>query len=153
VLLRCTSRLDPADVPDTVNRQLVRSLQVMPSRVFGADDIVVTATGGWQLAEARLVLSLDGKTSNVRPTLARQNGRIVATFARVAEFGNPLVAATKPPVAALTLEYADTPRVRLVLGNDQAQVTDVQNNQQRGLRITSVQFDSLHLSLVADTGR
>jgi len=53
----------------------------------------------------------------------------------------------------LTLEYADTPRVRLVLGNDQAQVADVQNSQQRGLRITSVKFDSLHLSLVADTGR
>ncbi len=153
VLLRCASRLDPANVPDTVNRQLARSLQVMPSRAFGADDIVITATDGWQLAEARLVLSLDGKTSSVRPTLAKQNGRIVAIFARVAEFGNPLVAVTKPPVAVLTLEYADTPRVRLVLGNDQAQVADVQNSQQRGLRITSVKFDSLHLSLVADTGR
>jgi len=153
VLLRCASRLDPADVPDTVNRQLVSSLQVVPRRVFGADDIVITATGGWQLGEARLVLSLDGKTSNVRPTLTKHNGQIVATFSRVAEFGNPLVATTKPPVASLTLQYADTPRVRLVLGGDQAPVTDVQNNQQRGLRITSVQFDSLHLSLVADAGR
>ena len=151
VLLRCVARLDPEQVPATVNRQLAGSLKVMPRRVFGADDLVVVAADSWQLAEARLVLSLNGKASTTRPTLSSRDGRVVATFARVAEFGNPLTVAARPPVATLTLEYPDTPRVRLVLGDDKPR-TD-RPRVEPGLRITTIEFDTLHLSLIADLGR
>ena len=81
VLLRCAARLDPEQVPSTVNRQLVGSLKVMPRRIFGADDVVVLADEGWQLAEARVVLALDGKATTIRPRLSSHDGRVVAGFA------------------------------------------------------------------------
>jgi len=153
VLLRCAARLDPEQVPSTVNRQLVGSLKVMPRRIFGADDVVVLADEGWQLAEARVVLALDGKATTIRPRLSSHDGRVVATFSRVGEFGNPLTIASRPPTTTLTLEYPDTPRVRLVLGNNRPQVARPGPKSETGLRITAIQFDSLHLSLVADAGR
>jgi hypothetical protein len=77
----------------------------------------------------------------------------VATFSRVAEFGNPLSVAARPPKATLTLEYPDTPRVRLVLGDDRPKVSTARPSGLPGLRITAIEFDTLHLSLVANAGR
>ena len=153
VLLRCAARLDPKNVPATVNRQLAGSLKVIPRRVFGPDDIVVVAGPGWQLGEARIALALDGKTSSIRPRFSRQDTHVVATFSRVAEFGNPLSVAARPPKTTLTLEYPDTPRVRLVLGDDRPKVSTARPSGLPGLRITAIEFDTLHLSLVANAGR
>ncbi len=153
VLLRCAARLDARKVPATVNLQLAGSLKVMPRRLFGPDDIVVVAGQGWELGEARIVLALNGKTSSIKPRFSRQGSQVVATFSRVAEFGNPLGVVTRPPQATLTLEYPDTPRVKLVLGEDQLKVSKVQQSGLPGLRITAIEFDTLHLSLVANAGR
>ena len=153
VLLRCAARLDARKVPATVNLQLAGSLKVMPRRLFGPDDIVVVAGQGWELGEARIVLALNGKTSSIKPRFSRQGSQVVATFSRVAEFGNPLGVVARPPQATLTLEYSDTPRVKLVLGEDQPKVSKVQQSGLPGLRITAIEFDTLHLSLVANAGR
>ncbi len=153
VLLRCVARLDPKKVPATVNRQLVGSLKVMPRRQFGADDVVVVAGRGWQLDEARMGLSLNGRNTFARPKLTNKDQQVLATFARVAEFGNPLVLAPKPPETTLTLEYPDTPRVRLVFGNDQPKVARVGPANEPRLKITAIEFDTLRLSLVADSER
>mgnify|MGYP001410278166 FL=1 len=153
VLLRCVARLDPKKVPATVNQQLAGSLKVMPRRQFGADDVVVVAGRGWQLDEARMGLTLNRRNTFARPKLTNQNQQVVATFARVAEFGNPLILAAKPPETTLTLEYPDTPRVRLVLGNDQPKVAKGGPGNEPRLRITTIEFDTLHLSLVADSER
>ena len=153
VLLRCAARLDADKVPATVNLQLAGSLKVMPRRLFGPDDVVVVAGQGWELGEARIVLALNGKTSRIKPRFSRQGSQVVATFSRVAEFGNPLGVVTRPPQATLTLEYPDTPRVKLVLGEDQLKVSKVQQSGLPGLRITAIEFDTLHLSLVANAGR
>ncbi len=151
VLLRCAARLDRGHVPLAVQRQLAGSLRVTPTRVFGLDDLVITVSRGWQFDEARLVLSLDGKPTRIRPKLVRHNDQLTATFAGVGEFGNPLSANPRMPVATLTLEYPDTPRVRLVLGRDSASVTTsgIPQPSAGGLRVTTVDFDTLHLSLVA----
>ena len=153
VLLRCAARLDADKVPATVNLQLADSLKVMPRRLFGPDDVVVVAGQGWELGEARIVLALNGKTSSIKPRFSRQGSQVVATFSRVAEFGNPLAVVARPPQATLTLEYPDTPRVKLVLGEDQPKVSKVQQSGLPGLRITAIEFDTLHLSLVANAGR
>ena len=153
VLLRCVARLAPGKVPATVNRQLAGSLKVMPRRQFGADDIVVVAGSGWQLNEARIGLSLNGRKMTIRPKLTNRDQQVVATFVRVAEFGNPLALASKPPRTMLTLEYPDTPRVRLALGDNRPKVSGVGPDNEPGLKITSIEFDTLHLSLVADAGR
>ncbi|MEC9008857.1 MAG: hypothetical protein VX877_06310 [Planctomycetota bacterium] len=153
VLLRCASRLDPDKVPATVNRQLAGSLRVMPRRVFGADDVVVVAGNGWQLGEAKLVLALNGKPTTIRPRLFKRDGQLVATFSRVAEFGNPLTVASGSPTAALTLQYPDTPQIRLVLGDGKPTVAKDGVRAKPGLAITTIDFDSLHLSLVAAAGR
>jgi hypothetical protein len=153
VLLRCAARLDARKVPATVNLQLAGSLKVMPRRLFGPDDVVVVAGQGWELGEARIVLALNGKTSSIKPRFSRQGSQVVATFSRVAEFGNPLGVVARPPQATLTLEYSDTPRVKLVLGEDQPKVSKVQQSGLPGLRITAIEFDTLHLSLVANAGR
>ncbi len=153
VLLRCASRLEPSKVPATVNRQLAASLRVMPRRVFGADDVVVVAGTGWQLDEAKLVLALNGKPTTIRPRLFRRDGQLVATFPRVAEFGNPLTVSSNSPTATLTLQYPDTPQIRLVLGNGKPAVATAGSKAKPGLKITEIEFDSLHLSLVAAAGR
>ena len=153
VLLRCASRLAPSKVPATVNRQLAASLRVMPRRVFGADDVVVVAGTGWQLDEAKLVLALNGKPTTIRPRLFRRDGQLVATFPRVAEFGNPLTVSSNSPTATLTLQYTDTPLIRLVLGGGKPAVATAGSKAKPGLKITEIEFDSLHLSLVAAAGR
>ena len=153
VLLRCVARLDPGRVPATVNRQLAGSLKVMPRRQFGADDIVVVAGNGWQLKEARIRLSLNGRKITIRPKLTNRDQQVLATFVHVAEFGNPFALASKPPRTILTLEYPDTPRVRLALGDNRPKVTGVGPDNEPGLKITAIEFDTLHLSLVADAGR
>ena len=150
VLLRCVARLDPGKVPATVNRQLAGSLKVMPRRQFGADDIVVVAGNGWQLNEARIGLSLNGRKITIRPKLTNRDQQVLATFVHVAEFGNPFALASKPPRTIVTLEYPDTPRVRLALGNNRPKVSGIGPENEPGLKITAIEFDTLHLSLVAD---
>ncbi|MBQ17607.1 MAG: hypothetical protein CMJ65_10825 [Planctomycetaceae bacterium] len=153
VLLRCASRLDAAKVPAALNRQLAGSLVVMPHRQFGPDDIVVVAGSGWQLGQARLTLNLNGRTVKIRPRLSRHKGQLVARFSRVGEFGNPLSGNRTPPKATLILDYPDTPKVRLALGDKRPNVVAAKPAADDGLRITAIQFDKMHLSLIAVAGR
>ncbi len=153
VLLRCAARLDSGQVPVALNRHLASSLVVMPHRQFGPDDIVVIAGRGWQLGQARLTLSLNGQTVKIRPRLSRQKGQLVARFSRVGEFGNPLSGNRTLPKATLILDYPDTPKVRLALGDKRPTVVSAGPMADGGLRITAIKFDKMHLSLIAAAQR
>ena len=160
VLLHCATRLGNGQLPPALVTQLGRSLTVIPHRQFGPDDLLVVADSGWNLQEAQLTLSLNGKPLTVRPQLIKDREWRVAKFAGVAEFGNPLTQLATPPQASLTLIYPDTPTIHLALGTTIVPLVKAPGKPRSveqprptasrpGLRITTIEFDKTHLSLVA----
>ena len=100
-------------------------------------------------------MSLKGRKIPFRPKLTNRDQQVLATFVHVAEFGNRFALASKPTRTIVTLEYPDTPRVRQALGNNRPKVSAIGPENEPGLKITAIEFDTLHLSLVAaaDAGR
>lgn len=160
VLLHCATRLGNGRLPPALVTQLGRSLIVIPHRQFGPDDLLVVADSGWNLQDARLTLSLNGKPLTVRPRLIKDREWRVARFVGVAEFGNPLSQRPAPPRTSLTLIYPDTPAIHLALGTTivpldkpsegpKAVEQPMRPVGRPGLRITAIEFDKTHLSLIA----
>ena len=67
--------------------------------------------------------------------------------------GNPLSGNRTSPKATLILDYPDTPKVRLALGDKRPSIVSTKPTAGDGLRITAIQFDKMHLSLIAVAGR
>jgi hypothetical protein len=88
ILLRCASKLKADDLPETVRRQLASSVYVTPKFNLGADDVVVQFSPAWELANAELVLTVDGRTHH-RPIVQAAPEQWTATFPSVADWGSP----------------------------------------------------------------
>lgn len=113
-LLQCASKLGETRTPPAVVQSLQRSLQIAPRFNLGRDDLVVQSTPNWSLQQARMTLTLGDKSFD-SPQWSMHNNALHATFEGVAEFGNSLGSSGEAKDVMLTIEYANTPPIKLTL--------------------------------------
>ncbi len=113
-LLQCASKLGETRTPPAVVQSLQRSLQIAPRFNLGRDDLVVQSTPNWSLQQARMTLVWGDKTFDA-PHWSMHNNTLQATFEGVAEFGNNLGSTGETRDVTLTIEYANTPPIKMTL--------------------------------------
>ena len=153
VLLRCAARIGDGRLPAPLMKQITSSLAAVPRLRFGTDDVVVFATPGWQLSRARLVLTV-GDRQFTRPQVSYAAGRLAARFRDVGELGNPLARTPSQATMTLSLEFPDTPRIRIALSGQAPPVIAggltpaALSVRSPTLRITAIDIDEVHLTLL-----
>ncbi len=151
-LLMCAAKLGDVRTPPAVVQTLQRTLQIAPRFNLGRDDLVVQSTPNWNLQQARMILAWGDKSFDA-PQWSMHNNTLNATFENVAEFGNGL-SSTETRDVTLTIEYPNTPPIRLTLqlnGTDPAAVESaaplvLANRRYPVYHVTSLEQDQTRLS-------
>lgn len=114
LLVRCAAKLGDAQTPPVVAHVLQRSLQVSPRYNLGRDDLVVQAHSNWNLPHAQVTLTIGDRTFDA-PRWSTQNQVVTASFDGVGEFGSPLTTSDHQRDLTLTVQYLDSPPLKLAL--------------------------------------
>lgn len=165
VLLRCAAKLDPKALPEPLVQHIASSLRAYPDLHFGPDDLVIVATPGWKLEQAKLSAQA-GPHRFDRPSLERtRDGEWLVRFRGVLDLGSQIKPeSTQLQAVAMALEYPGLPQILLSLrpatdlsraatrsdsfrqtgSRGPAVFTPIRHN---GLGIVALQMDGVHFSM------
>lgn len=118
-VLRCLTKFQPHEYPQTVIAELSRSLAAYPRLNFGADELVLAADYRWRLPQVGIQLPVIAD-NNVTPQIAGIRGGYSARFATGLDWGHPF----SPPESLeveMVLTYPDETRVAITLATPPGQ--------------------------------
>jgi hypothetical protein len=113
-LIRAAVLLGPRRLPEAVIVFWATSMSARYEINFGPDDFVLDTTPLWHLQASEMSLVV-GDEAFRQSTIALLSGRSEVRFAKVAEIGHPLYAASNSPPVVLIVKYPGTPIVRVRL--------------------------------------
>ncbi len=114
LLVHAAALIGTKELPDAVAARFGSTLQLYPDMKFGADDLILQATPGWQLEHARISMTVGGRTL-VKPDVTVSRESAYVSFPRAVELGHPIALATNAPPVDLVIEYPGSAEIRLQL--------------------------------------